>query len=83
MILPTKRLRPENSLIYVGAVTLGLLSEPKTVSRLWSDFQQDRIASLRVPSCDVTFEWFVLALDLLHLTGAVEMRSGRLERETP
>jgi len=83
MILPTKRLKPENSLIYLSGVTLSLLAEPKTVSRLWSDFQQDRISSLRISSCDVTFEWFVLALDLLHLAGAVELRSGRLERTGP
>lgn len=80
MILPTKQLKPENSLIYVGGVALSLLGEPKTVSRLWNDFQQNRITSLKLPNCDVPFEWFVLSLDLLHLTGAMEFRSGRLER---
>jgi len=80
MILPTKQLKPENSLIYLGGAALSLLDEPKTVSRLWHDFQQDRVRSIMAPNCDVPFEWFVLALDLLHLTGALEFRYGRLER---
>ncbi len=38
MILPTKKLKPENSIVYLGAVVLGLLDEPKTVSRVWDEF---------------------------------------------
>jgi len=80
MILPTKKLTSENSLIYLGGALLDLLDEPKTVSRLWEEFQRHGVKSLRIDSCDVPFDWFVLALDLLHLLGAVHLTAGRLAR---
>ena len=39
MILPTKHLREDQALIAVGAELLGLLDEPKTVSRLWDELR--------------------------------------------
>ncbi|GHO94589.1 hypothetical protein KSF_046370 [Reticulibacter mediterranei] len=41
MILPTKRLGPERAMLTVGAEILSLLTEPKTVSRLWHEFPRD------------------------------------------
>lgn len=80
MILPTKKLRPENSLIFLGGTVLELLDEPKTVSRLWEEFQYNRMNALTIEACDVPFDWFVLALDLLHLIGAIQLASGRLTK---
>jgi hypothetical protein len=80
MILPTKKLKPENSLIFLGGVALTLLDEPKTISRIWEEFQRRRVKDLNTNACDVSFDWFVLSLDLLHITGAIDYRSGRLER---
>jgi hypothetical protein len=37
MILPTKRLGIERAMLTVGAEILELLTEPKTVSRLWEE----------------------------------------------
>lgn len=80
MILPTKKLPPENSLVYLGGEVLRLLDEPKTISRTWQEFQRARTVKLGLRMCDIPFDWFVLTLDLLKLLGAVNLRLGRLER---
>jgi hypothetical protein len=73
-------LESENSLIFIGGSVLELLDEPKTVSRLWEEFKSKRVRLLQSDSCDVSFDWFVLALDLLHLLGSVHLISGRLAK---
>lgn len=78
MILPTKHLRPERALITVGAEILGKLRSPTTVSRLWDDIRGDRGADLKQAA--ITYDWFVLALDLLFLMGAVTYERGVLRR---
>lgn len=75
MILPTKGLEPRMALLSVGALLLRHLDEPKTVSRLWSDIRSDA----EIPS-GFTFDWYVLALDLLFSMGAVDQSGGRLAR---
>ncbi len=75
MILRTKGIPPRRALITVGAEILReLRDEAKTVSRLWNDFQGAR------GSRDVTFDWFVLGLNLLYLMGAVDFDRGRVRR---
>lgn len=76
MILPTKHLRPDRSLISVGGELLTLLTEPKTVSRLWEEFRSSRSTH----AAPVTYEWFVLGIDLLFLLGAVKFDGGRVRR---
>lgn len=86
MILPTKHLREDQALIAVGAELLGLLDEPKTVSRLWEEIRRargeaeasaatptDRTArspQIREARCNIPFDWVILALGLLYLLGA-------------
>lgn len=74
MILPTKGIAPRQALLTVGAEVLRLLTEPKTVSRVWDELgDPDELPTL-------TYDWFVLSLDLLYLLGAVEFERGRLRR---
>ena len=75
MILPTKGIPPHKTLLTLGGEVLRALDETKTVSRLWDDFrkQSDQRA-------EVTFDWFVLGLDLLFLLGAIELERGRIRR---
>ena len=80
MILPTKRLGQDRSLLYIGAELLSLLSEPKTVSRLWQELQNAR--SARFETASLTYDWFVLALDLLFLIHAIKYERGRIEKAT-
>lgn len=75
MILPTKGIRSDKALLSVGASVLRALTEPKTVSRLWSE-----ISAQNEHEFQISFDWFVLALDLLFAIGAVEYESGRIER---
>lgn len=78
MILPTKRISAHRSLLGLGAEVLRRLGEPKTVSRLWDELKRSPIGG---PSHnEVTFDAFVLALDLLFAIGAVTLDRGRVCR---
>ncbi len=82
MILPSKKLRPENSLIYIGGKLLAVLDEPKTVSRVWEEFMNMHTKDQSVNVPEITYDWFVLTLDLLFLLGAIELSQGRLHRRS-
>lgn len=76
MILPTKHISTQRSLLGIGAEILEELEEPKTVSTLWNDIQNRRRESPnRLP-----FDWFVLALNFLYSLDTIELRRGRLSR---
>ena len=78
MILPTKRLSPERAMITIGAEILALLTEPKTVSRLWNELSL--MMSERSSTRVISYDWFILTLDLLYMLGSIEMDHGRIRR---
>ncbi len=78
MILPTKHLRADRSLLGVGAEILPLLDQPKTVSRLWEEFRKRRERQPGV--APISYNWFVLSLDLLFTLGIIVFEGGRLKR---
>lgn len=80
MILPTKHIRSDRALIGVGGELLRLLKQPMTVSRLWDEVRTARAAY--APSSPMSYEWFVLSLDLLFMIGAVNFDRGVLHRTT-
>ena len=75
MILPSKHISEDQALIGVGAVVLRHLERPQTVTSLWDKVRDDRSVG--------TYERFVLALDLLHITGVVNLTQGMIQREAP
>lgn len=75
MILPTKGITPQLALVTVGADILRQLTEAKTVSRLWDEFRKTGAGN-----SNMTFDWFVLGLDLLFVLGAIEFARGRVRR---
>ncbi len=81
MILPTKHLSAEKSLLWIGAEILDMLDEPKTVSRLWNDLKLQRSSNQSVPK--LTYEWFILALDFLYATHAIRLSNGRISKLEP
>ncbi|MDR1011648.1 MAG: hypothetical protein LBM04_11110 [Opitutaceae bacterium] len=81
MILPTKRMAVETSLLGVGADVLGLLGRPKTISRLWDDVKSLR--ETRSPASTPGYDWFVLALDMLYALGAIEFDDGEVRKAKP
>ncbi|AKT37244.1 ABC-three component system middle component 6 [Chondromyces crocatus] len=75
MILPSKHLREDRALITIGAEVLQLLREPKTVSRLWSETKRRRDTAT-----PITYDWFVLALDLLFAMGLIAFERGKVQK---
>lgn len=81
MITPTKGITPDRALLSVGAQIVQQLDRPATVSQAWRklcDWRADQ--GHQAP---VSFGWFVLALDVLHAVGAVELRDGLLTVRRP
>ena len=81
MILPTKRLNQDRALLYVGSEVLSLLEEPKTVSRIWDELQKHRTS--KAETSVLTYDWFVLALDLLFSIQAIDFERGLLRKRVP
>lgn len=79
MILPTKRLHQDRALLAVGAEVLRRLDEPKTVSRLWDEIH--RAYRGRATSPTLTYDWFILALDLLFALNAVGLNQGLITKQ--
>lgn len=70
MILPTKYVPLQNSLLGVGSVILKKLNSPQTISSLWMRVKH-------VPSVG-NFERFTLVLDMLFMLGMVKFERGML-----
>jgi len=82
MILPSKHLTQSRSLIGVGAKILVMLDSPQTVSALWNDFSEKHQSTIRTRSVSISFDWFILALGLLHTMKAIEFIKGRIRRKS-
>ena len=74
MITPTKGVRPERSLLYIGGQILSDLHDPTTVSAAWEALARRR--EREGQDATITFDWFVLALDLLRALGTIRLRNG-------
>ncbi|MFJ8814840.1 ABC-three component system middle component 6 [Amycolatopsis thermoflava] len=74
MITPTKGVRPERSLLYLGGHILADLNDPTTVSAAWEALARRR--EREGQDATITFDWFVLALDLLRALGTIRLRDG-------
>jgi hypothetical protein len=76
VITPTKGIAPDRALLAVGAQIAMELNTPATVSQAWA-----RLTARRARlghHAPVSFGWFVLALDVLHALGVVELRDDLL-----
>jgi hypothetical protein len=79
MILPTKRIHQDRALLAVGAAVLRRLDEPKTVSRLWDEVE--RSYRSRASSPTLTYDWFILSLDLLFVINAIAFSNGLISKQ--
>jgi hypothetical protein len=76
MITPTKGIAPDRALLSVGEQVVQQLDQPATVSQAWRKLCDWRTEQgLQAP---VSFGWVVLALDVLHAMGVVELRDDLL-----
>jgi ABC-three component (ABC-3C) system Middle Component 6 len=78
MILPSKHLRPDRALISVASEVLELVGRRTTVSSIWNELQAKHSASLRQGV--ISFDWYVLSLDLLFLMGCIEEKGRYIKR---
>lgn len=74
MILPSKHISEDQALLGVGAVLLEELRNTQTITGLWEKVRKHRAVG--------TFERFVLALDMLHITGVVSLSDGLIVRDS-
>lgn len=82
MILPSKHLQQDRALLTVGAHVLTFLVQPKTVSALWEELNRQDASVATMPR-KITYDWFLLALDLLYSMGTIELESGLVARRAP
>lgn len=75
MILPSKHIAADRALLTIGAEILILLERPRTASYVWDVLRRKREHG-RV----FGYDWFILALDLLFMLGAIEYKGGSLTR---
>ncbi|NMA31970.1 MAG: hypothetical protein GX941_09290 [Candidatus Methanofastidiosa archaeon] len=79
MILPTKHMPHDKALLTVGSYILRRLDRQKTVSALWEEVLADyKDEKNRNPG--ISFDWFILTLDLLYAIEAIEIYNGLLRR---
>ena len=71
-LLPNKHVPTNRSLVGIGALILGQLDSPSTISRLWRQVKESRDVG--------SYQIFVLALDYLYTIGAVDYDQGFLSR---
>lgn len=74
MILPTKHLLSQDSLIGIGGLIMARVSNRgTTVSKLWEQLRNKREIG--------TYERFILALDTLFLLGFLALEEGLLVKK--
>ena len=78
MILPTKHLSSERALISIASEILELICNKSTVSSVWNDLQEKHSSLLK--HGDITYDWYVLSLDLLYMMGLIDKDDGYLKR---
>lgn len=76
MILPSKHNPPDRALLTYGGIVLQVINEPKNPSAIWEEFK----VATRGNNQQVTFDIFVMALDLLFMLGAVSFEAGLLRK---
>ena len=82
MILPTKGVPASKALITVGGEVLEILGDSSlSVSGLWLQHSERRRKS---EAARISYDWFVLALDLLFMLGALQITTlGLVRRAEP
>ena len=73
MILPSKYITEDQTLLGVGAVLLNELNSPQTVTSLWEKVRSNNTVG--------NFERFILALDMLYIIGVITLSRGMLQKE--
>lgn len=79
MILPTKYMHENKSLIKIGAQILLLLEDTSSVSLLWSKYKKLEMYQHDDPT--INFDLFVAGLDFLYIINCIKFESGVVRKE--
>lgn len=80
LILPSKHLSRDRALLTVGGHVLSFLTYPRTVSALWEEINKQTESLTAALRHRISYDWFLLALDLLYALGAIEFENGLVIR---
>jgi len=72
VIMPNKNIRLEYSLLNCGALVLGSLKTPNTLSSLWENSKKHEALN--------SYKKFILTLDYLFAIGTITLKNGLIER---
>jgi len=79
LILPTKGISVDRSLLAIGENVIANLEQPKSVTEAWEDLQLDW--QQKRTQERLTFDWFALTLSMLYALRLIETTpDGRLRR---
>lgn len=71
MILPTKHITNERSLLGVGADIIAIIQKrPETISSIWNKVRHKK---RKTP---ISYRWFILSLDLLYIMGVIKIEQS-------
>jgi hypothetical protein len=77
MILPTKHLRTESSLIYVGGIVQNtIVGRALSIDQLWYQVKNKYKTETKK---DITYDWFILSLNMLYIIGLVDFEKGKIK----
>lgn len=77
MILPDKHITYNKCLLRVSGLLLRHLDfdNPKTISIIW-----EKAKSNLENEFELTYQWFILSMDLLFIMGIINIQKGRIIR---
>lgn len=80
MIQPTKGITVDRALLTVGAQVMQQIEEPTTVSAIWHSLKEWRRENGY--RGNLSYSWFILALDTLHALGILTYENGLLVKRS-
>lgn len=80
MIQPTKGISAERALLTLGAQVVQQLDQPATVSAVWHSLKESRRKAGY--QANISYWWFVLALDTLYGLGLLRYEDGLLVKRS-
>lgn len=72
MILPTKSIKMQYSLLSCGAIILDKLDDSDTVSAIWEKVSTEDAL--------INYDKFVITMDFLYMVGAIDYTNGLIVR---
>lgn len=72
MILPTKSIKMQYSLLSCGAIILDKLDDSDTVSAIWE--------KVSIEDALINYDKFVITMDFLYMVGAIDYNNGLIVR---